>query len=301
MKRTAFSLIEIMIVIAVIALLAAIAVIGYKHVGGAMQAKATQTTLANLLSLRDEWQQAVAKQQTNRPILPTEPVASAGLVSEGQPGRTGSLVALSHGVLGRLCTVTANRTAIGNLPSNTQLRFAPAAGLPGWSAAVNYQIGDRVVDGGSEWVCMRRHTNAQPGTAGSVNCWLKQTMEIPMLKDAWGNPIVFAPGCGMANVTVGGTLGHMISTGFIPVNSVTIPAWAAGTAYTPENYVVYEPTDPNQPVRIYRCIQAHTAAAATTPSNAAGYWAELPARPFFASAGPDGDFSKGDDNIYSFE
>jgi hypothetical protein len=26
-----------------------------------------------------------------------------------------------------------------------------------------------------------------------------------------------------------------------------------------------------------------------------------PGRPFFASAGPDGDFAKGDDNIYSFE
>ena len=24
-------------------------------------------------------------------------------------------------------------------------------------------------------------------------------------------------------------------------------------------------------------------------------------RPFFASAGPDGDFSTGDDNVYSFE
>jgi hypothetical protein len=24
-------------------------------------------------------------------------------------------------------------------------------------------------------------------------------------------------------------------------------------------------------------------------------------RPFFASAGPDGDFSNGDDNLYSFE
>jgi hypothetical protein len=26
-----------------------------------------------------------------------------------------------------------------------------------------------------------------------------------------------------------------------------------------------------------------------------------PGRPFFASAGPDGDFTTGDDNIYSFE
>jgi hypothetical protein len=26
-----------------------------------------------------------------------------------------------------------------------------------------------------------------------------------------------------------------------------------------------------------------------------------PGRPFWASAGPDGDFAKGDDNIYSFE
>ena len=53
-------------------------------------------------------------------------------------------------------------------------------------------------------------------------------------------------------------------------------------------------------------------ATSGTPTSNTSVWEQLPVnynpvirspdnRPFFASAGPDGDFSKGDDNLYSFE
>jgi hypothetical protein len=44
-----------------------------------------------------------------------------------------------------------------------------------------------------------------------------------------------------------------------------------------------------------------TSAGVYDPTNAGTPNPPIGVRPFFASAGPDGDFSKGDDNIYSFE
>jgi hypothetical protein len=46
-------------------------------------------------------------------------------------------------------------------------------------------------------------------------------------------------------------------------------------------------------------VQDATSAAVTITST--GVTSNPQNRPFFASAGPDGDFTKGDDNVYSFQ
>jgi hypothetical protein len=82
----------------------------------------------------------------------------------------------------------------------------------------------------------------------------------PVLRDGWGNPIIFVPASGLKEVRLGD---------------------GAGT------YVI-------------RSNKAYPYGATPTLASVE---AILPpsARPFFASAGPDGDFQKGDDNVYSFQ
>lgn len=98
----------------------------------------------------------------------------------------------------------------------------------------------------------------------------------PIVIDSWHNPIIFVPG------QTGLRLGELYN---------------ATRRYVVGDYVV------NAGGVSYRCIQPTSGNA---PPNVA-FWEVHTAifapnyRPFFASAGPDGDFSKGDDNIYSFE
>lgn len=83
--------------------------------------------------------------------------------------------------------------------------------------------------------------------------------------DGWGNPIIFVPAAGLRNVYLAGDL---------PTDTPAKPTFVV------RSNKVYQGLDPavNNP--------------AVLPPDA---------RPFFASAGKDGKFETGDDNVYSFE
>ena len=92
-----------------------------------------------------------------------------------------------------------------------------------------------------------------------------KTIDPPLILDAWNNPIIFVGSDGLRGVNYG--------------------LRSSGSSTTP----IYD--RPNQTV-----TSAGVFAQSTPPAN-------FPKnrRPFFASAGPDGDFHTGDDNVYSFE
>jgi hypothetical protein len=86
---------------------------------------------------------------------------------------------------------------------------------------------------------------------------------VPVLVDGWGNPIIFVPG---------GVLGSGAALSAGPTPPAGYPIHGSG------------------------------AIASNPGSNGLSIQARSPdGRPFWASAGPDGDFSAGDDNMYSFE
>ncbi len=96
--------------------------------------------------------------------------------------------------------------------------------------------------------------------------------------DPWGNPIIYVNGTGLSVVT----------------------AFAGGVPYAKGRYV-------SSGTSIYACIQANNGSPPVTDTN---YWTPVPSgpairsadgRPFFASAGADGDFLAADDNLYSYE
>jgi hypothetical protein len=83
------------------------------------------------------------------------------------------------------------------------------------------------------------------------------------LKDGWGNPILFVPASGLHVRVLNG----------------------AST---------YKPTDATQNYIIVSPEGSVSGNGTATPV------VTKIGKPFWASAGPDGDFTKGDDNLYSF-
>jgi hypothetical protein len=88
------------------------------------------------------------------------------------------------------------------------------------------------------------------------------TLDPPLILDAWNNPIIFVGSDGLTGV------------GFESRKDDSTKEWRV----TSTGLV---PSSPGGNV---------------SPAERSKSW-----RPFFASAGPDGDFHTGDDNVYSFE
>lgn len=106
-----------------------------------------------------------------------------------------------------------------------------------------------------------------PPTSDNTNWRLDNSPPTPILMDSWGNPILFVPGTGLRVRKLNGkeTLSNL------------------GPDVADQTDIIVSPEG-----KVER-------APGVAPKLIS------PGRPFFASAGPDGDFSKGDDNLYSFE
>jgi prepilin-type N-terminal cleavage/methylation domain-containing protein len=86
------------------------------------------------------------------------------------------------------------------------------------------------------------------------------------------------------------------STTLWPQTNILLDAWGNPIIYVPSGGlegVVLKAAPTSATLYL---VQSNGTTAYTTPPTP-----KTNARPFFASAGPDGDFAKGDDNIYSFE
>lgn len=246
--RKAFTLLEILTVVAIIAILLGIVAYGMSKVSTHMKGTAVTATFGNLKSMVAELK-ATTKGQPRQPgylyfgtsqivataVLPIDIWNDADPNTAGQQaalapdgnvslavasGSTTSPRYVSDGILntqlviGLLRQSTLNRQTIEKLPPSTFMEAAPAGTVKPTFAA---------------------------GTT---------KFDPPILLDPWGNPIMFVPSGGLYMVTAGDVLHN-------------------GTLFT--------------------------AGAANNPIQSPDH------TPFWASAGPDGDFRKGDDNIYSFE
>ncbi len=238
-RRPAFSMVELLVVIGVIAILVTIAVYSYNRLSPAE--RVTKASLANCRGLFAEFEAVsgigstpsqvfyngatILKTSTQfgdfwlDPVTPLGPNNESPITLPPSTAATPVAFKISNGqnrntdvfrntvlAMSILKTIPANRDAMSKFATNSVLKLdADDSATP---------FDDRAV---------------------------------PLVADAWGNPIMFVPGNGLRNVNIG-----MNPDGTYPAGSV------------------------NQVIR--------------APDN----------RPFFASAGPDGDLSAGDDNVYSF-
>lgn len=236
MKRRAFTLVEILVVLGIMAVLAAIAVTSMGRVLESQKRTETKGELANAKSMFADYDAATSLKvqpigfSTGGGVTPPAELDFWTIPTRNPNARGGAIVPIqatdpmdtrtTQIVMGMITKTGNAKSTLSHLPKDSvrQLPLIPAGnGLPPVDAA-------------------------------------------PILLDAWQNPIIFVPAAGLGGVTLNGKPGD--------ASAVTRIITSGGTQ----------------------------ASIPPTQSNL------FPgARPFFASAGPDGSFVTGDDNLYSFE
>jgi type II secretory pathway pseudopilin PulG len=322
--RSGFTTIELLIVIGVIALLAAMLILGLHSVVNSSKSGATKVTLQALQGMLAEldaktrlnkapvewmWWTTSSTSQLVQPLPGTNdydlwhipwrnglvsaaPVArnpdaldAPGNVSEdNEATRSGSRQVLNTQiVMSMLLGLPTNRsvlqqipadryfipTWVGNLqvptPGNDAVLLTTDDSSGGENIFNLYLPGAIVQYKGIQYLCVAA-TNLTPPAPSGTNPWQDLSVtpgraSAPLLLDSWNNPIIFVPATGLRVRMLNG-------------KSANDPTDNTQTTIiiSPEGKL-----DPTKTIVLQ------------------------PGRPFFASAGPDGDFSRGDDNVYSFE
>ena len=265
--RAGFTIIEIMTVVAIILILMGIAAIAYKTLESPVSGRATAVALQNLSAQLGEYE------------------ATAGL--RNQPPnmwKKGNLV--TYKPAAPQYNIWQDEEAIGAAtgPQSGDVSAGGAARYS-WDAIGNtqrvFQILQRVP--ANKDAIQRLPTKQVHGVAdddkGRPDLLYPATgpdsarrIDPPLILDAWNNPIIFVGSRGLVGVDIGKKPARDAASGSV-------------RDYT-------KPADFEQPGRQVTSVGVFTFnPAAPIPAGA---------RPFFASAGPDGNFRTGDDNVYSF-
>lgn len=228
-----FTMVEIMTSVAIIAILAAMFLLGFKYVGASSKAKKTQVRLETLRNMLNEFEvkggrMRLIDDRYAKPVAGGWSVADRQTLPKGNIGESSALrfsgdlaITRTQEVMRILIAVPENRSLLNSMPP------------------------EALMDSNT--------TDPADPTGKKV---LK--MNPPILVDAWNNPILFGPRRAIPWATVS----NVPPTVAPPVSSTL--KWGV-TGLT-------SPTADYQPV------------------DGKGIW---------ASAGPDEDFSLGDDNLYS--
>jgi prepilin-type N-terminal cleavage/methylation domain-containing protein len=216
-----------------------------------------------------------------------DPLDAPGLVTatggEAEVARNGCRQVLNTQlVMAMMLALPNNRQSLEKIPADRYFNPAWVGGAltpPGpdgvrytpddsGSEVVHYLVGARVEHRGTRYRCIVEHDQSSMPSGTSTpptSNWVDdKSATAPLLLDTWNNPIIYVPGTGLRVRLLNGAKDYSD-----PKVTTAIIVSSEGRVETI--------TDPIHP----RVTQ--------------------PGRPFFASAGPDGDFAKGDDNVYSFE
>jgi len=260
--RAGFTIVEIMTVVAIILILVGMATIAYKTLDNPSSGNSTKVTLQNLLGQLAEYEATAGLR--NQPV---------NMFRRGSVGtKSFNIWQEQQDILGP--TGTDN----GDVSTGGTARY-------GWGAIGNtqrvYQILQRVPANKSsigrlpskQVQGIADEDKAKPGllfpTTGPDST---RRLDPPLILDAWNNPIIFVGSRGLAGVDLGKK----------PVRD---------TGGNVRDYT--KPADFEQPGQQVTSVGVFAPLGTTAPTPAG-------ARPFFASAGPDGNFRTGDDNVYSF-
>jgi hypothetical protein len=229
--------------------------------------------------------------------------APAGLLTTDNPvARNASRAVLNTQLAMRvMLSLPANRTAIGQLPADRLM-------VPEWQAGglasgmqtgrdgiygtnddssdsvktVVYAINNCVRYQGASYRCIKANVASAGSPPPSDSSeWIQDGGPTPVILDAWGNPIIFVPATGLIDVFSGAgstdsSVAALPLSNMPPNVSRKLPPITSPEGQNDPNYTTLPL--PKQPVG-----------------------ARANGRPFFVSAGPDGNLSTGDDNIYSFD
>jgi type II secretory pathway pseudopilin PulG len=193
-----------------------------------------------------------------------------------------------------LASVPANRSALDKLSANAKVlptwnngpvlgaitgagASTPFVGLlredgtDSTMSAVNYLQGMHVTYQGKFFSCVVTPTAGTAPVPSGSTPWLDESASprgAPILLDGWGNPIIYVPATGLHVKLLNG------QGAYLPADPSSGPT---------QEFIIISPE------------------GSVSGNGTAHPQVTRPGRPFFASAGPDGDFTKGDDNLYSFQ
>jgi type II secretory pathway pseudopilin PulG len=325
-QNQAFTTIELLVVVGILVVLIGIAFVAFRGVTGGAAAKSTKTVMGGLSGMLAELEAANGlKSQpvgwvwwsgagiVNAPQaagatyavdfwkLPyrvgnaaagaPDALVAPGDVSESNvganglnPQRDGSIAVVNTTLaMAQLAAVKNNKEAIGRTAKDStfvpryisgNIRVPGSAGYLGYNdsgatVSARYPIGAHVshVLSPGQPVTMWASTADNPGQPGAAG-WQNETSSpygAPVFLDGWHNPIIFVPATGLKVRLLNGK-----------------SALAAGERT--QNFIIVSPEG---------TVDNNGSSTVDPVVVSLG-------RPFWASAGPDGDFSKGDDNVYSF-
>jgi hypothetical protein len=301
-RYSAFTLIELLVVIGLIALLSTLLLIGMSKLQTNSRRQATRLAFQNAQAMFSEWDVA------NRLHFASgNPVPCPGLVTDDAPDLRALI--MTRGFMFQFQSMPSTATALGKLSASAFTRMSfnvsivptvwnPTTPLPQWVptptwpaplSGSSYNMLDLAQYVTSPSLTLKNYITTtffmavQPNTPTGTpvtpplndqTFWIpvgsaepavpvSPFEKVPMLLDGWGNPIIFVPS------GVLGT-GAALSPGPTPPLGYPIPGSGA---------IVSSPGSSGASIQV------------SSPDG----------RPFWASAGPDGIFRLGDDNMYSFE
>jgi prepilin-type N-terminal cleavage/methylation domain-containing protein len=246
-----FTMIEMLVVLGIIVVLATIAITSMGRVLEGQRRTKTKATLSNAVSMLAEYDAATAMR--SQPGVMWDPgnpasnkrTAAFDIWKDGNPAipadPTNPATPPTYEPLAAPGSVESDQETrlMSQAVLNTAVVIREISRMPGAKKMLSQMPGDATIK-----------VN-EPGAGVPVPIG-------PVMLDAWGNPIIFVPAAGLANVMLNDP---------------------------PTSYVI-------------RSHRTHLPSDTEISSGAAPPPA---ARPFFASAGADGSFTSGDDNIYSFQ
>jgi type II secretory pathway pseudopilin PulG len=289
--RTAFTTIELMIAIGILVILAGMVFVGFKVVGTGGKARATRGTLETAKSLMTEVDVAKGMVYVKNlyvrppnsatayyfafPPLPSQTPANVPAGTPNPPAPTP--VAAPADTAGMNGNISEDSFAVGAHETRfkdpaiirTQMVMARLMAIPANRTA----IGQLPANSFLLWPLSASPTVGTIGNAlqfqqVQVGPPARYVFNPPLLLDGWGNPIIYVPPAGLSGVNFKNQTPPSGDTAWVVTSIRVRGSYKNG---------ITNPSDPHY---------------GNFEPGAAGFW---------ASAGPDGDFTKGDDNIYSFE
>ncbi len=329
-RSRSFTVLELVIVMGILLILSSLFFVGFSYMANSQRAADTRATLATAMGMLQAYEQATS--YSKNPPIPMNMVA--GTV-QGSGGFTGTdlsqhsafyttapnFISATPWLTHSDGTTSTNGTAIVELAPGTDQQFGGPTSIT-MSALSNELNGPsmpvQVLDTAAVMYVLEsipansRIVASLPSSkTWTVTVWLANTSGLggptqvttTLLLDSWGNPILFVPGYGVAGVAVSGAVTYNSNT-----------TYSRGTrAVYDEQTQPEPPTGTAVPIRdfftwVNQASGININPPAANPFTIVPYtdpnWGGLCApdlRPFFVSAGPDGDISKGDDNVYSYE
>ncbi len=229
MKRNAFTLLEIVMVIAIITILVGMLFVGGKSLFGNAQARETGTRLGTARAMLSDFLDAT-KSQSGKRAQPdswefNNTLGAQVNVSQTQVGD----FTLSFWQVPLVVDVNGNGSRDGG--DTVIPLIAPAGSYSVAGEGFQHSNTRAALVMMSRLPSVAKTLNDLPSASrqnmsdiGSIN---PPALRIPLLVDSWGNPLLFVPGTGLMGVSSGGQPANTIDN---PIKSDGQPFWASAGA-----------------------------------------------------------------------